>query len=196
MFFRITCFLYTLILIFTCALCQQSSNKFPISLLVPLLFKWIPLWSQWYLGFTFELFIKQIFLLSHSFFTKLKSLVLQCRTLKSGVFDIVGCMYDFMLPVVAPLKCFVTNLLFLSDNSHPLTSITIESPKIMVPVSFFWCCFQLSGWFLLVSPVGCFWFWLSSECNVLHDDSVTCKSSLLFWLSSLTERAWNLSSWI
>ena len=53
----------------TCALCEYSSllkansNICSMSLLFPLLFKWIPLLLQLYLGFMFELSIKQIFLL-------------------------------------------------------------------------------------------------------------------------------------
>ena len=125
----------------------------------------------------------------------LKSLVPQCRTINSGSFDIVGCMYEFMSSVVAPLKCFVTTILFSSDNSHSFSSFTIGSPKITTG-SFFWHYFWLRGWFLLVFPVGCFWFSLSSKCNVSRDDSVACKSSLLFWLSSLTKSARNLLSWM
>ena len=57
----------TLVVILTCALCQQSNllkakSKFSINLLVPPQFKRIPLWLQWYLGFIFELFVKQIFI--------------------------------------------------------------------------------------------------------------------------------------
>ena len=66
----------TLVVILTCALCQQSNllkakSKFSINLLVPPQFKRIPLWLQWYLGFIFELFVKQIFILPHSFFGNL-----------------------------------------------------------------------------------------------------------------------------
>ena len=146
MFFRIICFPINIgsntHLRFMSTV-KFTQSKFSISLLVPLLFKRIPLWLQWYLGLLFELFIKQIFLLPHSFFRKLftcaafafdlsrrgtipniqilllsdlqdavnskifcptltalvfclKSLVPQCKTINSGLFDIVGCVYDFM----------------------------------------------------------------------------------------------------
>ena len=57
----------------TCALCQLSNlvnanNKFSTSLFVPFQFKWRPLFLQSYFGLMFELLIKQIFLLRHSFF--------------------------------------------------------------------------------------------------------------------------------
>ena len=101
----------------------------------------------------------------------LKSFAPQCRTIHSGSFDIVGCMYDFMSSVVAPLNCFVTILLFSSDNSHPFTSFTIESPKIIVTGNFFWRCFQLTGQFLVV-------LWP----NVIHFD---CRQNVLFHVMTL-----------
>ena len=48
----------------------------------------------------------------------LKSLVPQCKTIHSGSFDIVGCMYDFMSSVLAPLNCLLATFLFSSDISH------------------------------------------------------------------------------
>ena len=79
----------------------------------------------------------------------------------------MGCMYDFMSSVVALLNCFVTTLLFSSDYSHPFTSFTIESPKIIVTGSFFLVMFpinrSISGSFsgqmfliLIVFRVNCF----------------------------------------
>ena len=111
-----------------------------------------------------------------------KSLVPQCRTINSRSFNIVGSMHDFMWSVVAPLKCLVTTVLFLSFNSHPFTLLLL-SPLKCGYWELFWRCFWLTGRFLF----GCFWFWLSSECNVSRDHSMTCKSSLLFWLSSLVK---------
>ena len=61
----------------------------------------------------------------------------QCSKIYSRLFDIIGCIYNFVSLVVAPLKCFVTTLLFLSDNSNPFRYWTKESAKIMVPRSFF-----------------------------------------------------------
>ena len=48
----------------------------------------------------------------------LKSLVPQCKTIHSGSFDIVGCMFDFMSSVVALLNCFVVTFLFSFDISQ------------------------------------------------------------------------------
>ena len=99
----------------------------------------------------------------------LKLLLPQCRTINSGLFYVEGCMYDFMLSV-ALLKCFVTTL-FSSDNSHSFTSFTIESPKITVTGSFFWRCFRLSGRFLLVFLVRCFYF--------------DCRQNVMFHMTTL-----------
>lgn len=197
---------FAFLAILTCALCQHSNllktnNKFSINILVSLLLKWMPLRLQWYLGFIFEFFIKQTFLLPHSFLENcavfafnlcrrgkipdfqillltdlqdvvsskiscpistapvscLKSLVPQCRTINSGLFDILGCMYDFMSSVAAPLNCAVVTLLFSSDKSHPITSFIIESHKVTVTgSSIFWHNFRLTVRFLVVFPVGCF----------------------------------------
>ena len=66
----------------------------------------------------------------------LRLFVPQCNKIYSGLFDIVGYMYNFMSLVVASLKCFVTTLLFLSDNSNSVTSLTTDAPKITVTGSF------------------------------------------------------------
>ena len=99
----------------------------------------------------------------------------QCTTINSGSFDIAGCMYDFMSSLVALLNCFVTTLLFAFDNSQPCISFTIESPKITVTGSFF---------FGAVSnqQVNLCQFFRSDvfDFNCHQNDSVTCKSSLLF----------------
>ena len=79
----------------------------------------------------------------------LRSFVPQSSKIYSGLFDIVGCIYNFMSLVVAPLECFVTTLLFSSESSDPFTSLTEESLKITVTRSFFLRSFFLSGLCLL-----------------------------------------------
>ena len=49
----------------------QSKKQIFNQSIGPPQFKRIPLWLQWYLGFIFELFVKQIFILPHSFFGNL-----------------------------------------------------------------------------------------------------------------------------
>ena len=89
----------------------------------------------------------------------LRLFVPQCNKIYSGLFDIVGYMYNFMSLVVASLKCFVTTLLFLSDNSNSVTSLTTDAPKITVTGSFFLRSFFLSG--LSVTFLGYVFFTLA-----------------------------------
>ena len=100
----------------------------------------------------------------------LKSLVPQCWTIHSGLFDIVGCMYDFMSSVVAALNCFVTNLLFSSGNSH-LLPLSLLSPLKLPLLGVFLVLFSInrlisvsfSGWMFLILifvRMYCFTWWL------------------------------------
>ena len=59
-------------MLLTCTLCQLSNlfkanRKFSISISVPFQFRWRPILLPSYFGLIFELLIKQIFLLRHSF---------------------------------------------------------------------------------------------------------------------------------
>ena len=109
----------------------------------------------------------------------LRLFVPQCNKIYSGLFDIVGYMYNFMSLVVASLKCFVTTLLFLSDNSNSVTSLTTDAPKITVTGSFFLRSFFLSGLCLLLFSVTFSLLWLLQPLllyGVFPDTSDTCSS--------------------
>ena len=143
-----------------------ANNKFSTSLLALLLFQWIPLWLHFFnhihflenclpvllwnliyfdveqfqilkygccLIYRMSLILKFFCAMSTALVFCSKVLAPQCRTINSGSFDIAGSMYDF---VSSPLKCFVTTILFSSDNYHSFTSFTIEFPKITITGSF------------------------------------------------------------
>ena len=95
------------------ALCQisnllKTNKKLSTSLFVPFQFKWRPLLLQSYFGLIFELLIKQIFLLRHSFLRCLSTSVAFALSL-----SLRGIILETNTLLLSDLHCKATSIMSL-----------------------------------------------------------------------------------